>query len=343
MVQNFKIMPSVPLQLGWIPYLNLHPLRCELERLMGTELELHKGHPAQVNKWLSDGKISLAPCSSVCLVKNSQHEIAFPLGIASNGPVASVYIGLRQEESGLLEVIRQRQALLREIFKQGLSRYENDARKLASFIFKAAATLPAVDADVAPPLVVTPASATSTHMARILYRLWFGEAAYGMYAAESGSAAANTSASLRRPMELLIGDEALAKRPTFRAVIDLGEAWNYLTDLPFVFAVWQTTRKTMSPYWRQKMTEAAELAQARMRIEPSHYLPDMPVLDVNGRPIDLGAYWKLLQYRLGPQHFKGLALFLALARLLSPAAIDDQAVVNIMRWESLGATVPGRI
>ena len=32
-----------------------------------------------------------------------------------------------------------------------------------------------------------------------------------------------------------------------------------------------------------------------------------------------------------------LALFLSLARLLAPAQIDDQAVVNIMRWESLGA------
>ena len=33
------------------------------------------------------------------------------------------------------------------------------------------------------------------------------------------------------------GDEALAKRPNYRAVIDLGEAWRDLTDLPFVFAI----------------------------------------------------------------------------------------------------------
>lgn len=344
MVQNFRIMPSVPLQLGWIGYWNLLPLRHELERLSGAEIEFHRGTPTQVNRWLSEGKVSLAPSSSVCLVKNSNHEIAFPLGIAANGPVQSVYIGLPTEEAGgLLEVIKTRQAQLREIFRQGIARYDNDARKLAAFVFKAAAALPPVDLDIPPPLVVTPQSATSANLSRILYKLWFGEAAYELRAAEVGSAPAATSLSLRRPMEVLIGDEALQKRPNFRQVIDLGEAWRDLTDLPFVFGIWQTTRKTLSPYWRQKMLEAAEIAQARMRVEPCHYMPERPATDVNGRPIDLAAYWKGIQYRLGPAHFKGLALFLAMSRCLSPAASDDQAVVNIMRWQSLGNAAEPRL
>lgn len=332
MPQNFKIMPSLPLQLGWIPYWNLAPLRFELERLAGHEIEFHKGHPSQVNKWLNEGRVSLAPSSSICLLKNSQLDIAFPLGIAATGAVHSVYLGLPREEGHLLEVIKTRQALLREIFRQGQSRFETDARKLASFIFKAAATLPPVDLEMAPPLVVTPASATSTNLARVLYRLWFGESAYELRASES----APLGLSERRPLELLIGDEALAKRSTYRSTIDLGEAWRDLTDLPFVFAVWQTSKKTLSPHWRQRILEAAELAQARMRVEPSHYFPDIPPTDVNGRPIDLSAYWKTIQYRLGPAHFRGLALFLSLTRQLQPFQVDDQAVVNLMRWESLG-------
>ena len=334
MVQNFKITPSMPLQLGWIPYWNLLPLQAELVRLSGHEVEFHRGHPAQVNRWLSEGKVSLAPSSSVCLVKNSQLEIAFPLGIAANGPVLSVYLGFCQEGLGLVEVIKQRQLLLREIFRQAQARFDGDARKNASYIFKAIASLPPVPAELAPPLAVTPASASSTQLARILYRLWFGEAAYDLWAAASPTI--GQAMTLRRPIELLIGDEALAKRGNYRAVIDLGEAWRELTDLPFVFAVWQTSRKTMSPHWKQRILEAAELAQARMRVEPSHYFPDPMVTDVHGRPIDLGAYWRGIQYRLGPQHFKGLALFLALTRCLQPEGIDDQAVVNLMRWESLG-------
>jgi predicted solute-binding protein len=334
---NFKIMPTIPLQLGWIPYWNLLPLRHELERLSGHEIEFHRGHPSQVNRWLADGKVSLAPSSSVCLLKNSQMEIAFPLGIASMGPVLSVYIGLHHEDTGLIEVIRGRQMALREIFRQAALRFESDARRFASYVFRMAASLPPIAVDGPPPLTVSPASATGANLARILYRLWFGESAYEMRAAESSGATG--AATMRRPMELVIGDDALVRRPNYRAIIDLGDAWRELTDLPFVFAVWQTAKKTLSPYWRQRISEAAELAQARMRVEPCHYLPDMQVVDVNGRPIDLAAYWKAIHYRLGPQHFKSLALFLALTRCLSPFAVDDKALVNIMRWESMGQAV----
>ncbi|MCX6107193.1 MAG: hypothetical protein NTY08_15310 [Proteobacteria bacterium] len=339
MVQSFKITPSLPLRLGWIPYWNLLPLRHELERASGHEIEFHRGHPAQVNRWLAEGKVQLAPSSSVCLVKNSQMEIAFPLGIASTGAVHSVYLGFSHEESGLIEVIKQRQLLLREIIRTGISRFETDARKAASFIYKAADQLPPLDPELAAPLAVTPTSATSTQLARILYRLWFGETSYEQRA--SGTNPLGAAMSPRRPMELLIGDEALVKRPNYRAIIDLGDAWRELTDLPFVFAVWQTSRKTMSPYWRQKIIEAAELAQARMRVEPSHYYPDPMVTDVHGRPIDLAGYWRCIQYRLGPAHFRGLALFLAMTRCLQPEAVDDQAIVNIMRWESLGHASSG--
>jgi hypothetical protein len=273
------------------------------------------------------------------LLKCAGNEIAFPLGIAATGAVSSVYIGLHHEDVGLLEYIRGRQQALREIVRQGQAKYPGDARKVAAFLWKMAATLPPIDLGVPPPLSVTPASATSSNLARILYRLWFGDAAFEIRAAETGSAAANSALSMRRPMELLIGDEALQRKASFRAVIDLGEAWRDLTDLPFVFAVWQTSRtssRMLTPYWRQKILEAAEIAQARMRVEPTYYISDGTPADVQGHTIDLSAYWKGIQYRLGPAHFRGLALYLSLVRCMLPEAFDDQAVVNIMRWESFG-------
>jgi predicted solute-binding protein len=333
MAQNLKITPTVPLQLGWIPYWNLLPLRHELERACGKELQLHKGTPSVVNKWLTEGKVALAPCSSVCLLKNKGHEMALPLGIAANGPVTSVYLGIHQDDAGLLERIRARQHQLREIAKVGQARYGSDARQWANFVWKAAALEAPASADLPPPLVVTPASATSTNLARILYRLWFGQDAYEMRATESGGIAASTTCAMRKPIELLIGDEALQRRPQFKTIIDLGEAWRELTDLPFVFAVWQSNGKAMSPYWRQKITEAAEIAQARMRVESCTYMPDMMPVDVQNHPIDLAAYWRVIQYRLTAQHFKGLAAFLALSRCLTPMQRDDEAVCTITRWE----------
>src|SRR5262245_29126901 len=142
---GLKITPTIPLHVGWISYWNLRPLRHELERLCGNEIEFHDGTPSAINRLLCEGKVSVAPSSSVCLLKNSANEIAFPLGIASSGPVSSVYLGLHHEDVGLMEIIRARQAMLREIVRQGQMKYPNDARKLATFIWKMAATLPPVD------------------------------------------------------------------------------------------------------------------------------------------------------------------------------------------------------
>lgn len=324
------------LKLGWIHYWNLHPLRVELERIAGPAIEFHKGHPSAVNRWLVEGKVTVAPSSSICLLKEAHHEIAVPLGIAANGAVTSVYLGIHTDDLSLLEMLRARHALLRDAYRAALTRCGQDARKLAAALWKASDALPPVDGDVPPPLSLSAASDTSNCMARILYRLWFGQRAYELNASNPTSGA--QIRSLRRPLELLIGDEALTRRPTYRAVIDLGEWWRELTDLPFVFAVWQaTSRQAVSPYWRQKIVEAAEIAQARMRVDPAYYLNDVHPVDSNGRAIDLAAYWKVIQYRLLPQHFMGLALFLALGRYVMPEHASDQAVVNIMRWEQAAA------
>ena len=338
MAQNFRIHPSSPLELGWITYFNLLPLRLEIERTLGPDVKWLKGQPTQVNRWMNEGRVSLAPCSSVCLLKNSQLDIAMPLGVSSWGPVASVYLSFHLEDMASWELIRQRHDMLREIFRLAQSRCDSDARKCADTIFRGADELPPVPLEAIPPIQLTPASATSAALLRVFFRLWFGASAYESRLAPVMSQSQSSSPSFtdRRPCELLIGDEALAKRPLYRAILDFGEIWRDLTDLPFVFAVWQMSRKTLSPYWRQKLLEAAEIAQARMRVEPSHYLPERPFLDVNGKPVDLPAYWKLIHYRMTPQHFKGLALFLALVRNLSPEQFDHQAVVNMTRWENLG-------
>ena len=326
---------QAPLQLGWINYWNLHPLRVELERLAGPSIKFHKGHPSAVNRWLAEGSVAVAPSSSICLLKHAHHEIAAPIGIASAGAVTSVYLGVHSDDLSLIEVLRTRHQALRDAFRAAVGRSPQDARKLAACLWKASDALPPVDRDVAPPLALTAASDTSNCMARILYRLWFGARAYELNASSATDSA--QVRSLRRPLELLIGDEALARRPSFRAVIDIGEWWRELTDLPFVFAVWQsTTRRAISPFWRQKIVEAAEIAQARMRVDPTYYLGDAHPVDVNGRLIDLAAYWKVIQYRLTSQHFMGLALFLALGRYVLPEQASDQAVVNIMRWEQAG-------
>lgn len=333
--------------IGWVDYWNLLPLRHEVQRSAGHVLEQHAGAPVQVNRWLTEGKVIAAPCSSICLLRNPQHEIALPLGVASNGSVQSVYFGIHHENLPYLDLIRERQAGLREITRHALQKFPGEARKMAAFVWKAASTLPGLDPDLAPCVSWTPASATSNALGRLLYRLWFGEQAYESKVRTAELTDRGASAVAQRPLELLIGDEALVRRPAFRAVLDLGEIWRDLTDLPFVFAIWQTCGLSLSPALRQILLECAELAQARMWVDPTQYLTTWRAgSDVNGHTVDLGSYWKHIHYRLGPQHFRALAAFLALSRCLSPEQVADQAVANILRWESIAgdgsnASLPG--
>jgi predicted solute-binding protein len=330
---TLKIKPSVPLPMGWIPYWNLRPLGMELKKLSGKEIEFHSGAPALVNKMLSDGKVRVAPCSSVCLLKNSTHQLAYPLGVASTGPVKSVYIGFHHSQLEIYKEIKKRHAEVADIFQRGIRASGSDIRKSADLIWNACAKLPTLDINT-PEIIMTPASAASATLTRILYRLWFGEAPKEISpkADHLDYSAANFGDD--QPIELLIGDEALIRRPSFAKIIDLGDAWTNLTNLPFVFAVWQSNR-IISPYWGTMISEAAIRAQTKMHVDALPYLPENNVTDVAGHPIDLGAYWKHIQYKLNAPHFHGLTLFLALARQLNPKSVDDQAVRQLLKCQEL--------
>lgn len=326
------------LLLGWISYWNLAPLKYELLRSWRGAIKFQNGHPSDINRWLADGTINLAPCSSVCLLTNPANELAFPLGIAAQSAVGSVFLGLRKDNQQLVDGIKARQLALREIFSVAASRYSADSRQAAQFIWQAARDIPMPPVGTIPSLRFSAASASSNMLARILYKLWFGENAY-----ESVTSATPSSLTPGpRPLvsvpgapqfDLLIGDEALLKRSQYATVIDLSQSWNEITGLPFVFSVWQRSRRYVSGVWNQRIQKAAELAQARMKVEPQVYLPDVPVRDEAGLPIDLAAYWKGLEYRLSPNHMRGLVLFLCMARYMLQTPVDSSVIIKMLRWQ----------
>ena len=324
--------------MGWIPYWNLLPLRYELERYYEGNINFKNGHPVSVNKWLRDGTVQIAPCSSVGLLNEPGQQMALPLGVTATGAVGSVYIGFHHEDTEPLQMIKARRQELQKIFKQVIGIYGTDVRRTAKAIWDGVGQIPAPNFGSLLPLSVTPNSATSAALARMFYRLWFGDKAFERQAAPSPGAPVARSLSERRPMELLIGDEALIKRNRYPVVIDLGEAWYELTGLPFVYAVWQQRHTVLRDPWRQRILVAAELAEAKMAVEPSSYFPDLAPTDTRGHAIDLGNYWRRIRYRLNSQNLKGLALFLALARHMDAEISEDEgAVARLMRCEALAS------
>lgn len=103
---------------------------------------------------------------------------------------------------------------------------------------------------------------------------------------------------------LVIGDEAIKARMLFRVVMDLGEEWKELTDLPMVFGV-SASKKSVdasridndvlkSLEWGERhMDEVVEKASLRFRL-PEDFLH---------------TYFRALIHRIGSREEKGLREF----------------------------------
>jgi len=111
---------------------------------------------------------------------------------------------------------------------------------------------------------------------------------------------------------LAIGDEALQlqARGSWPYQLDLGAAWQELSDLPFVFGVW-AVRRDYAAAWPEK-TAAMHYLLLRSRDWGLRALPELSRVAAAGlgRPASqLLSYFQQLDYSLGPEHEKGLINF----------------------------------
>jgi chorismate dehydratase len=150
------------------------------------------------------------------------------------------------------------------------------------------------------PVSLTRHSLTSVYLVKLLL-----EKAYHVrprFVADDEAAAAR----------LVIGDEALRLGPSCPHRLDLGKAWQALTGLPFVFAVWAVRAEV----WAARATEVRRLHQALLRSKA--YSRDHPeaVLTLAAARVDMPpeACRRYLRERLcfdlGPRHLEGLLTFL---------------------------------
>jgi predicted solute-binding protein len=320
------------LKIGWVPYWNLHPFKIELLNHPTLFAEISYGVPSLINKWLEQGTISLAPCSSVCLFTQEKFEMAVPLGIAATGKVQSVYWGTQPEHEEFITTLENRKKIFSDIIKSANHTFGNNARKIAKYVYQTALKIPTLQVSSIPALHVTKESATSVMLTRVLFHLFFGDNFY--YIARSKCQ--NNQDTKHRPMELLIGDEALKQRKKFHKIIDLGDLWYELTALPFVYAVWQSRGLTLNG-WRRNIMSLGDRAEKKMKASPSFYLNTSSSLEQSEDNISLMTeYWKNLRYSLTIDDFKGLLLFLCLTReTQSPYKCTDSSLIKIIRWQEL--------
>ncbi len=144
-------------------------------------------------------------------------------------------------------------------------------------------------------IAVTPESATSVALARVLF-----------------PQAEQVPLSEPAPAKLLIGDAAL--RSAFEDPTphyDLGRLWRERTGLPMVFAVW--AYREGADAGMAKLEEALLSSVRAARAEPERLAREASGL--YGYPAGfLARYFEKLRYAFGPREREGLLAFLELAR-----------------------------
>jgi len=108
---------------------------------------------------------------------------------------------------------------------------------------------------------------------------------------------------------LLIGDVALdfLFAPHEHEIFDLGEAWNELTRLPFVFAVWALRRGVENRELRRQLLEAKDFGLDTL----DHIIRDRAEYTEDFRKDYFG--WHI-HYHLGTDEKRGIAKFIELLR-----------------------------
>ncbi len=308
------------------------PLFTEISRLGSWSLT-RKDDFHSISQLLEKQNIKYGLCSVDRILMNPDFELALPVGVVLHGACSLAYFTEENCEE-LKKVLKPRIDSLKEIFDQANLSRSSDMREAAKFIWDASCNLVEPPIEQIPYIEFSGGCGLFTSLARVMYRLLFGKTSYNTNLMLQTRSKGGFQGSSDLRLDFRQGNDALAKKCNQRNSIDLIETWCDLTQLPFVSAVIQKSQKAHQGSSRLKLLECAELAQAKMKIDPVDYLPDIEPVNCNGQKIDLASVWKDITYRLNTEDLKSLLLFLNLARPLQKNVSDQELVsVKLLRWQ----------
>jgi chorismate dehydratase len=277
-------------RIGCVKYLNARPL------IHGWEGAVDFDHPSALCNRLAAGKLDVALVSSFEFLRNPIYRIVDDVSISSDGPVYSVVVAHRDEVADIEEIELDAASetsanLLRCLIAElGLKPRLFGNRDLQSV--RPAGLEPAVSAPVQRPESQT----TET-----------------ISAGRTGNMPTFPAA---RRAQLLIGDQAIRFRQEYAnefSFWDLGEQWQKLVGLPFVYALWLIRPEVTDP--KQIASRLRDLRHENL-VCLDHVIEGAVARDGDPgqlREVDrefLSRYYREnLRFRFGKKEEEGLRIF----------------------------------
>jgi chorismate dehydratase len=264
------------IRLGAVGYLNARPLVYGLDVAPGFSLRYDV--PSECARLLHDGAIDVGLIPSIEYLRGGPYRIVPDLSIASRGPVASVAIyttkPMREVRSIALDTSSRTSVALVSVLCARLF-------KIQPVLEPHGPDLPAMLEHCDAALVIGDNALLLDHSTVRPER--------------------DTSPEHRVP-----STESRVPSPESPVEkIDLGEAWQTLTGLPFVYAFWAGRPDALGAHDVQALQRARDGGVARTDVIAREYFPDSPAYQAAG-----AAYLRdNIKYDLGDEERAGLELF----------------------------------
>jgi predicted solute-binding protein len=310
---------------------SLNPLLAEFGRLEQS-VRLVSAPRKVIENCLVDHSIDIGLCSSTSLLHQQLFELAMPLGESVRGPSGLSYLVIHSDNGELIEVISERVARMQNLFSLASGQ---SIKSWAEAVWSGSARVPSGNCKLAPFLKLQPLASSWSQLARLFYRLLFGQDAFALNEMRQKQHAMTADDTDGSYLELKCGNAAICQRRKYQHSIDLSGLWSSVTSLPFVPTIALKHKKTpYSAIPKQSLFTAADLAQAKMRVEPSSYLAELALETSGGQLLDLSHLWRKVHYRLGGEEVKSLRLLMHLLRPLERQGLSDERFhLEMVRWQ----------
>lgn len=317
--------------LGHSEALSLNPLLAEFGRLEHS-VRLVSAPRKDIEKSLLDHSIDIGLCSSTSLLHQQLFELALPLGESVRGPSGISYLVIHSDNGDLIEVISERVARLQNLFSLASGQ---SIKSWAEAVWSGSARVSNGNCKLAPFLKLQSLGSSWSQLARLLYRLLFGQDAFALNEMRQKQYSMAADDADGPYLELKCGNIAICQRRKYQHSIDLSGLWSSVTNLPFVSTIALKHKKTpCSVIPKHSLFTAADLAQAKMRVDPSSYLPELSIEASGGQLLDLSHLWRKVHYRLGGEEVKSLRLLMHLLRPLERQGLSDERFhLEMVRWQ----------
>lgn len=252
----------------------LQPLNHELAALQ-PPIKLHLDARTAMAAGLSQQLASVAPCPVFTLLGPKPFYPAAPVGLAYKSGSPGCFFGLRSPHPRLDLFVKNRLKWLTATYEAKAKQQLTSPREAVNHLWqKACDNDPSADLQgMIPRLMLGATSTEARELATMFYQLLFGLKAAGQQQIIEAARVQPVAGPGEVALEFIwteLSAGGLSPADPYAAVYELGDIWQAITALPLVMSLWQHA-EAQPPAFASRLVQAAQLAEAKMTIDPSAY------------------------------------------------------------------------